>query len=429
MVRIWKRQKNGASITGVEAENDGTLTDNFVPAAFQPTDFNTNSFFALSDLLEQKYKSGVALKSIVTSPIALAYREEGKGIAVRAQNSPNTIIIEEKSVRANAISSLQDAELMVAGAKSNKLNGKPVVLNGSDEEKLLLLVAAKKHGLAVKNENEIAALQTKNPQAWNNVQAKLAAAQGDVPKAEKTSVEKTKDLFNLPIGPIALRMNLVDEAGREKAAARQAELVAIAAKRPADDKSDLSTLKFDDQIAAKVKELGITADDLKAARAVVDAGKGVPDGVPKFGELLPVAKPEQHAIYTAQAALRTLEIVNRIETGTVKPIQESDVAAFYKIGNLNGTGKFPDPGMVTHAQAVYGMAMLNEMKVAAGLDPKPSAAGFKVAALESLSEAAGAFRKLGHELAASSLEEVIDSYKPAAFAPAAPAPGLKFGPA
>ena len=146
----------------------------------------------------------------------------------------------------------------------------------------------------------------------------------------------------------------------------------------------------------------------------MDSKKGVPDNVPKIGMLLDIDRDTKNAIFVAQAAVRTLNIVDRVEKGDVPSATEQDVADFYKNPMFGAVGKFPDPVAVTNAQTLNAMVALYEKKVGAGLEKEPKVMGFKSSALDSLNVAATQFRALGYEQVGEKLDAIRQSYdKPA----------------
>ncbi len=378
-------------------------------------DVSLDSFKALSALLKDLYKSEDELKD-VTKPVSLplAFVQDSTGFTVNVQRHAHAYRIEEKSVRVEipegSSLSTEAADFMASTSKTTKLNGKPVVLNGSSEEKILLLFAAEKNGLDVKNAAEIKKLQKTEPALWAAVETRW-----------ETHVAKT--VFDKPVGDISVDLAIAPDQERKRAGEVQADLVAISLKRPKDDKTDLFKLMRDPaEREAKKQSLGVTEDDMKAARniASVKEGKGVPNDVPKFFMILNIPQGDKNLIMQAQADVRALKSTEYAKTGRAVAMseQESD-RMFGKIGAFGN-----EPASVVNAQTRWQNASAHEGRVARGVEQKPGLPGLENAALESLKTVAEAFYQKGHKMAGQALEIIAESYKPAApaAAPSAPKP-------
>lgn len=375
-----------------------------------PQDFSQDNFFALSDLLKAKYNSGVELKSTM-KPVPVSFADQGETVAINFKGHDHSFTVGKKGVRAdidpNATMTAEAASKLAELAKTTGTNGKPVVLKGSDENKIMLYMAAQQHGLNIKNAAEIEKIQQKNPQLVQAVQQRWAT-------------HKAKEVFEQPVGLIALNLGVVDEKERERAGQVHAELVAISLKRQIvakDDKTDLfGLMRNDAERKAMIDKLGVTPGEMQAAREIASTqGKGVPNDVPKFFMVANIPQDSKNLILQAQADVRALGAVDRIKAGNAVATPDAEYEKMFSM-----VGKYKDPEAVVHAQERNANVTAIETNVAKGAEPNGTVlALIERSATKSLSETAGVVHEKGHVQLAAAMTLIAQSH----IATAAPAPG------
>lgn len=398
---------------------DQKSTQTARPVALQ--DFSQDNFFILSDLLKSKYNSGAELKNVM-KPVPVSFVDQGQTVAVRIKGHDHSFTVGEKGVRADidpsATMTVEAAVKLAELAKTTGTNGKPVVLKGSDENKIMLYLAAQQSGLNVKNAAEIDKLQQKNPQLVQAVQQRWAT-------------HAAKAVFEQPVGLIALNLNVVDAAERERAGKVQAELVAISLKRQdvaKDDKTDLfGLMRNDDARKAMIEKLGVTHSEMNAASQIASTqGKGVPNDVPKFFMIANIPQDAKNLILQAQADVRALGAIDRVKKGASNDMPQAE---FDKMFSMVGNPKFKEPQEVVHAQERNMNVTALETQVARGADVPVSAfISPERSAVKSLNTAAQAVAQMGHRDLAAAMMLVAQSHAAPA-APASGAPNRNGGPA
>lgn len=252
----------------------------------------------------------------------------------------------------------REAAFMVAAAQANPAIRAPRA-KGTDLDKAVLILIAREKGYTLKNDGIYEDLpKAVREKAEAQVQAYLQNEKDGTVfyPSLRNSPEKAQALNALKSldKPIGLMAADLTDADNEKAAQIQADLVALSEKegnlsQPLprfNDDLDLKALTPE-----KIKELkaeaGVTSEDVARARALVDSGQGVPDGVPKFGQvmekagLIPV--DIKNELLTSQAAARALLAVEAIQKGNAQ--DQSRKAGFIR--------SFPDdPQTLQDAQAI-----------------------------------------------------------------------------
>lgn len=405
----------------------------------RPGEPDVNDFWKLASALQTAYKSETAINRFMApAPVKLVKSTDTAdnsalgGHAVQVNGSQNTIhfdIAGHVTIDVTNIDDLcRDAALAAAAVASNP-KVKSVEATGSDEEKVIMLIAAQNNGVHVDNAAEINEIDPAIRQSaiarWHNYQRSVGIA--------SITPSDAAEALDAPIGVIASKFTSADN---EKAAQIQADLITLVQaeenKRLKDPlprfrgNLDAKGLK-EDKIAELKAQAKIKPEETQAARALVDSGQGVPEGVPKFGQILEannLIDPQvKDALLLAQAASRTLDIAERINSGKISPATQEDVQKTATSPMFGMVGRFPDESAdLVHAQATGAQAALYEKQIGAGMFPQKGppkiAKGFHKSAIDSLEVARHKLFELGEERAARTLDIRLNSYKNAAEASA-----------
>lgn len=440
-----KRTETGISWAGLVLDDEETLSSVFPGNAPNGA---YDEFYALSAVMKKAFKAPYALEQLV-SPRPLRFTDDrGKNFTVElaGENYPLTMQAKKISlvIPSEKIMSASTADFMGRSVSATKMHGKPVFLNGSDENKVLLFIACHEYGHKVKNAREILDIQKNNPVAWKRATDEWVQYRGGVgptpgpttphtappPNAQTNQPPAAllRQKLDLPIGMLASELSLVHFFSCLSAVKQQASYLAILKARPESDKSDLMDLignKFSD----KLRELNITERQVKDARTVVDRYKGMPAGVPKFGGLLNIPQDLKNAALAAQAGVRILDIVDKIDKGDLSAFKQGDMANFANDGRFINIGKFKnDPQWLIDVQKSNAAAAFGEIEVSSGASDIEGARMrrhlYVGEALKGLANAASEFERLGRKDLASGIKEIMSDYGPSKPSPkAGPAPG------
>lgn len=412
-------QTSAAPAAGSPAANPNSLSGNFeqkrdTKPESKPVsqlDLSRDNFPILSDLLKNKF-GGAELKQVM-KPVAVAFDDKGDKVEVAVKGHAHSFTVAKNSVQANVAQggtlTAESADKLAELSKTTGTNGKPAVLKGNDEQKILLFLAAQKHGIEVKNAAEIQKLQKTNPELVNKVM-------------QSWMTHQAKQTFDLPVGEIASRLGVIEEKERARAGLVQADLVAISLKRPKDDKTDLfGLMRNDDARKAKIEELGITSAEMSAARQIASTqGRGVPNDVPKFFMIAKTEEVDRNLIFQAQADVRALSAIDRIKAGHADAMPDNDYETMFSMVGKTRPGQKADPDFVVHAQGRNATVHALETSVAKGAELSATVLAIhERSALQSLLKAADGVAQRGHAELANAMRLVAQTH----IAPAAPAPG------
>lgn len=330
-------------------------------------------------------------------------------------------------------------EMAVIAANHKGVNNETLDLQGSDEERMMLYLAAQQFGFADKiNQKNLEkikldeAAQQKIQQTMQTVWDKFTKDEGkmsnkDFEKAanDKPAVDtdRVKEDFGQPIGAI---MNFYHQK-YDKKAVEDVKVSLLALYYYEKDQGSDILPKFKGNIDFRNDEIN-SVDKLKAfvaannvpqsyldkAQEEVDAWKPAPQDFPKMGEIADgyrMTNPKvKNQLLTAQAIVRTMSRVERLEAGTPEVEQDKNKTFF---GHL---GKFPnDPPELKEAQQLYALATAAEQAKAQGVDLGmvfPDAENMRKSALASLDKVVDNLAELGEDKAADSLRAVRESYAP-----------------
>ncbi len=343
-------------------------------------------------------------------------------------------------------------EMAMIAANCPKLMGikTGIPLEGNDEEKLALFFAAQKmgfgeridmkslEGLKVTEEQQQKIMQAVE-NAWTS--RKEGLNKMTAPKKEKKDFDnaakpapkapdaaRIKADFDQPIGGI---LNFYHQQYDKKAVEEiKTKLLALyyfekstgadilpKFKGSIDFKSD--KINSVAALEAFMTANAVPAEFIKQAEDEVAAWKPAPQDFPKMGEIADgyrlVNKDVKNQLLTAQAVVRTMARVERLEKGTAE--LETDKGKTF----LGHVGKFPDdPAELTDAQKTYALATVAEELKAKGIELDtvlPDVANLRKSALATLDTVITNLDGLNEGKAVDSLKAVRDSYNPMVLTP------------
>lgn len=220
--------------------------------------------------------------------------------------------------------------------------------------------------------------------------------------------------LNQPIGDL---IETFVECDKEAVADIQAKLLAIRTAEttfevPQAEQTDLFKLKRDD-IGAKLEEFSVSAEEIAAARQIVDGNKGMPQGVPPIGLIAKMhgfVKPAIcDALLTAQAGARTVIYATAdIDTIPATTVDAVNDKLFSFVGKSD-----KEPVELQAAQSIAHLALIDRaISRQLKIDPQFTKE-FLSLAHNSLNSARRTLETLGQNEAAASLPlDIPENDKP-----------------